>query len=81
MYPDSFSRRKYSRVAMYLRKSRRDVELEAVGAEDTLQRHRRVLLELARQMELTVTKIYQEVVSGDTHSIGGGVIYITAAVK
>ena len=56
----------YSRVAMYLRKSRRDVELEAVGAEDTLQRHRRVLLELARQMELTVTKIYQEVVSGDT---------------
>lgn len=59
-------RMNFDRVAMYLRKSRRDVELEAVGAEDTLQRHRRVLLELARQMELTVTQIYQEVVSGDT---------------
>ena len=60
------SDRKYDRVAMYLRKSRRDVELEAVGAEDTLERHRRVLLDLARRYQLTVTKIYQEVVSGDT---------------
>lgn len=56
----------YNRVAMYLRKSRKDLELEAVGGEDTLERHRRVLLELARQHELTVTRIYQEVVSGDT---------------
>lgn len=56
----------YSRVAIYLRKSRKDLELEAVGGEDTLERHRRVLLELARQYQLTVTKIYQEVVSGDT---------------
>lgn len=60
------SDRKFDRVAMYLRKSRRDVELEAVGAEDTLERHRRVLLELARRQQLTVTRIYQEVVSGDT---------------
>ena len=56
----------FDRVAMYLRKSRKDLELEAVGGEDTLERHRRVLLELARHYELTVTQIYQEVVSGDT---------------
>ena len=59
-------KRAFDRVAIYLRKSRKDLELEAVGGEDTLERHRRVLLELARQMELGVTRIYQEVVSGDT---------------
>lgn len=58
--------RQYSRVALYLRKSRKDLELEAVGGEDTLERHRRVLMELARQHGLTVTRVYQEVVSGDT---------------
>ena len=57
---------RFDRVAMYLRKSRKDLELEAVGGEDTLERHRLVLLELARHYELTVTQIYQEVVSGDT---------------
>lgn len=57
---------RFDRVAMYLRKSRKDLELEAVGGEDTLERHRRVLLELARHYELTVTRIYEEVVSGDT---------------
>ena len=60
------SPRRYDRVAMYLRKSRKDLELEAVGGEDTLERHRRVLLELAKRCELTVTRIYEEVVSGDT---------------
>lgn len=64
MYNDA--PRKYDRVAIYLRKSRKDEELEKVGAEDTLQRHRRVLLELAKHYELTVTRIYEEVVSGDT---------------
>lgn len=58
--------RRFSRVALYLRKSRADLELEASGGEDTLQRHRRVLLELSRHYELTVTRIYEEVVSGDT---------------
>ena len=57
---------RFDRVAIYLRKSRKDLELEAVGGEDTLNRHRRVLLELAKHYELTVTKIYEEVVSGDT---------------
>lgn len=58
--------RQFDRVSIYLRKSRKDLELEAVGGEDTLDRHRRVLLELAKHYELTVVKIYEEVVSGDT---------------
>lgn len=52
--------------AIYLRKSRKDLELEASGAEDTLARHRRILLDLARQLGVNVTHIYEEVVSGDT---------------
>ena len=64
--PEKASLRPDARVAMYLRKSRKDLELEAVGGEDTLERHRRVLLELAKHYELTVIRIYEEVVSGDT---------------
>ena len=50
---------------IYLRKSRKDQELEhELG--DTLARHRKQLLELARQKHLTVSAIYEEVVSGET---------------
>ena len=66
MYTPAPAPRAYERVAIYLRKSRQDVELELTGAEDTLARHRRILLELAKHYELTVTRIYEEVVSGDT---------------
>lgn len=52
--------------AIYLRKSRVDLEAEAHGQGDTLQRHRTRLLELAKLHSLTVTKIYEEVVSGET---------------
>ncbi len=51
---------------IYLRKSRADAELEAAGGGDTLMRHRKTLLELAAKTHLTVTKIYEEVVSGET---------------
>ncbi len=51
---------------IYLRKSRADAELEAAGGGDTLMRHRKALLELAAKLHLTVTKIYEEVVSGET---------------
>ena len=50
---------------IYLRKSRKDMELEA-ELGDTLIRHRQKLLELARTMKLNITKIYEEVVSGET---------------
>lgn len=51
---------------MYLRKSRLDLEAEARGDGDTLARHRHTLLDLAHRMGITVTHIYQEVVSGET---------------
>ena len=66
MYTPAPAPRAYERVAIYLRKSRQDVELELTGAEDTLARHRRILLDLARRMNLTVIRIYEEVISGDT---------------
>ena len=51
---------------MYLRKSRLDMEAEARGEGDTLARHRRTLLDLARRMGISITQIYEEVVSGET---------------
>lgn len=51
---------------MYLRKSRADLEAEARGEEETLARHERALLELAKRQHLNVTQRYREIVSGDT---------------
>ena len=52
---------------IYLRKSRKDRELELqTGNFDTLQRHRDTLLALARQRGYSIAHIYEEVVSGDT---------------
>ncbi len=52
--------------AMYLRKSRKDVEAEQRGEGETLARHRRILNDLAAGMRLPVDTVYQEVVTGDT---------------
>lgn len=52
--------------AIYLRKSRADMEAEARGEGETLARHERALLDLSRKMELSVTDIYREIVSGET---------------
>lgn len=52
--------------AIYLRKSRADMEAEARGEGETLARHEKTLLELSRKMELSVTDIYREIVSGET---------------
>ena len=52
--------------AAYLRKSRADLEAEAHGEGETLIRHEHILMELAQKMNLSVTAIYREVVSGDT---------------
>lgn len=51
---------------IYLRKSRMDMEAEARGQGDTLERHRRALLELAQRLSVPITQIYEEVVSGET---------------
>lgn len=54
------------RSAIYLRKSRLDVELEKQGEQETLARHKKILLELAQKRGLNVTDIYKEVVSGES---------------
>lgn len=52
------------KYAIYLRKSRADIEAEKYGEGETLARHKRILTELAARKGLYVEKIYQEVVSG-----------------
>lgn len=52
--------------AIYLRKSRADMEAEQLGEGETLARHRKILTELAARKGLYIGKIYEEIVSGDT---------------
>lgn len=52
--------------AIYLRKSRKDLDLEALGEGETLARHRTALLELADKKGLKIAKIYEEMVSGES---------------
>ena len=54
------------RYAIYLRKSRADIEAEMRGEGETLARHRRALTELAMRRGYNVTMVYEEIVSGDT---------------
>lgn len=53
---------------IYLRKSRADVEAELHGEGETLARHEKALLELAKKMNLSIGGIYKEIVSGETIS-------------
>jgi DNA invertase Pin-like site-specific DNA recombinase len=59
---DKISRSKLDVYAIYLRKSRQDDDNETV--EETLQKHKKILTDLAARKGLYVGKIYQEVVSG-----------------
>ena len=52
--------------AMYLRKSRADLEAEKLGQGETLKRHKEILTNLAARQGLFVKKIFEEVVSGET---------------
>lgn len=54
--------------AIYLRKSRADLEAEARNEGETLARHQAQLIELAKRQNLTIGKVYKELVSGDTIS-------------
>lgn len=51
---------------IYLRKSRADLEAETHGEGETLARHERALMDLAKKQKLNIIKIYKEVVSGET---------------
>lgn len=53
------------KVAIYLRKSRADIEAEARGEGDSLARHRRTLLDLAKDKGYFVAEIKEEIASGE----------------
>lgn len=57
-----------STYAIYLRKSREDIEVEKYGEGETLARHEKILTTLASSRNLPISKIYREVVSGETIS-------------
>ena len=57
---------KMDMYAIYLRKSRADMEAEKLGEGETLARHKKILLDLAARKGLYIGEIYQELVSGDT---------------
>ena len=52
--------------AIYLRKSRADLEAEKLGMGETISRRKKILTELAARKGFYIGKIYQEIVSGDT---------------
>lgn len=52
--------------AIYLRKSRADLDAEALGQGETLARHRAALLEYAQRSGLEIGAVYEEIVSGDS---------------
>lgn len=65
---EACSKYKQNKYAMYLRKSRADLELEAMGEEETLARHKRMLESLAAKHGISLDQItvYHELVSGDS---------------
>ena len=52
------------KYAIYLRKSRADIEAEKLGEGETLARHKNILTELAARKGFYIGEIYQEIVSG-----------------
>lgn len=54
-----------SQYCLYLRKSRADLDAEAHGAGDTLARHERILLALAKSHGYSIGAIYRELASGE----------------
>lgn len=54
------------KYAIYLRKSRADLELEAIGKFETLRLHEERLTALAESRQLVVSEIFRELVSGDS---------------
>lgn len=53
---------------MYLRKSRADRDAEMHGEGETLARHEELLTSLSNKLNIKISKIYREIVSGETIS-------------
>lgn len=55
------------KVAIYLRKSRADEELEkTLGEGETLSKHRKALLKFAKEKKLNIVEIKEEIISGES---------------
>jgi DNA invertase Pin-like site-specific DNA recombinase len=54
------------RTAIYLRKSRTDIEAEARGEGETLAKHKKALLKFAKEKGLNIVRIREEIVSGES---------------
>lgn len=54
------------RVCIYLRKSRSDEEAERHGEGETLAKHKAALLKVAKEKNLNIIKIHEEIVSGES---------------
>ncbi len=52
--------------AVYLRKSRADLEAEARGEGETLARHKKTLYDIAKRMQISIAAEYKEIVSGES---------------
>ena len=56
-----------NKICIYLRKSRADEELEkSLGDGETLSKHRNALLKFAKEKQLNIIEIKEEIVSGDS---------------
>ncbi|MEG2848325.1 MAG: recombinase family protein, partial [Bacilli bacterium] len=53
------------KTCIYLRKSRADIEAEQNGEFETLTRHKTTLLKVAKDRNLDVVEIKEELVSGE----------------
>ncbi len=54
------------RVCIYLRKSREDIDAEKINELETLSKHRRTLLKLAKDKSYNIVHIYEELASGES---------------
>lgn len=54
------------RVAIYLRKSRADIEAEERGEGETLAKHKKALLKYAQENKLNIVRIREEIASGES---------------
>lgn len=53
-------------ACFYLRKSREDQEAEARGEGETLAKHKKALFKLAKEYEVHISKVFEELVSGES---------------
>ena len=68
-------------VAIYLRKSRQDEEAEKRGEHETLSRHRSTLFKLAKEQNLNIVEVKEELISGESISYRPKMLELLDEVK